>query len=128
MLRRKAHARNGRGSPRVPKRNDPRRHPKEPKKMLQGLQLMETAELNELAKITRLDAKAIESKDDDQLRRHILQWAGKTVGAPGTDPIVIETSCLRWLADHWGVDVNEIEDTDELERALRIRIADDASK
>ncbi len=96
--------------------------------MLQGLQLMERAELNELGKLTRLEAKAREEMTEDQLRRHILKWAGKVVACSNTDPLHIERACLHWLARHWNVDTEGLDDTDELERALRIRIAADAAK
>lgn len=96
--------------------------------MLQGLQRMERAELNELGKLTRLDGKAREAMTEDQLRRHILKWAGKVAGCSGTDPLQIERACLHWLARHWNVEIEGLDDTDELERALRIRIASDAAK
>ena len=41
---------------------------------------------------------------------------------------MIEKECLLWLAGHWGVDTKELDDNDELERALRIRIAEEASQ
>lgn len=96
--------------------------------MLQGLQLMERAELNELAKLARLDARSRENLDDDGVRRHILQWAARAVGCSKNDPAAIEEACLNWLAGHWDVDTRSLEDVDELERALRIRIAEDASE
>ena len=94
--------------------------------MLEGLQLMGAAELGELAKLTRLDEKKRESMNEDELRRHILQWAGKSVGASSSDPAAIEHACLNWVAQHWNIALED--DVDELERALRIRIADDASQ
>ncbi len=94
--------------------------------MLQGLHLMGEAELGELVKLTH--AKGSESLDEDQKRRHILSWAGKVIGCSSHDPMVIEKECLLWLAGHWGVNTEELDDTDELERALRIRIADEASQ
>ncbi|MBN9416844.1 hypothetical protein ABS71_04935 [bacterium SCN 62-11] len=94
--------------------------------MLQGLHLMGEAELGELVKLTH--AKGSENLNEDQKRRHILSWAGKIVGCSSQDPNVIEKECLLWLAGHWGVNTSELDDTDELERALRIRIADEASQ
>lgn len=94
--------------------------------MLSGLQLMGAAELGEIAKLTRLDPKQRESMDEDQLRRHILRWAGKLIGASATDPAAVERACLTWVAQQWNVPLEE--DVDELERALRIRIADDAAQ
>ncbi len=95
--------------------------------MLQGLHLMERAELGEIAKLTRMENKAREAMNEDQLRRHILNWAGKVVGCSSSDPLVIERACLTWSAKHWHVDTEGLDDTDELERALRIRIAEDAA-
>lgn len=96
--------------------------------MLHGLQMMEMAELTELAKLTRLDAKARESMSVEQLRQHVLKWAGKTVGSSSAEPEAVERACLTWLAQHWNVDTTGLDDNDELERALRIKIADDASE
>lgn len=93
--------------------------------MLQGLHLMGEAELGELVKLTH--AKGNDYLNEDQRRRHILSWAGKIVGCSSQDPVVVERECLLWLAGHWGVDTKGLDDTDELERALRIRIADEAS-
>lgn len=87
---------------------------------------MGEAELGELVKLTH--AKSSEGLNEDQKRRHILSWAGKIVGCHSQDPVVIEKECLLWLAGHWGVNTQELDDTDELERALRIRIADEASQ
>lgn len=92
--------------------------------MLQGLRLMNTPELSELVKLTRIDAKTREGLDDEQRRSHILSWAAKAVNSPSQDPVAIEAACLRWVAEHWGV--NSEDDIDELERALRMRIAQDA--
>lgn len=94
--------------------------------MLQGLHLMGDAELGELVKLTH--QKGSENLDEDQKRRHILAWAGKVVGCSSNDPVLIEKECLLWLAGHWGVDTQELDDNDELERALRIRIAEEASQ
>ncbi|MBS2034280.1 tellurite resistance TerB family protein [bacterium] len=93
--------------------------------MLQGLHLMGEAELSELVKLTH--AKLSDNLEEDQKRRHILTWAGKVVGCSSHDPVEIERECLLWLAGHWAVETKGLEDTDELERALRIRIADEAS-
>ena len=94
--------------------------------MLQGLHLMGEAELGELVKLTH--AKGSENLDGDQKRRHILGLAGKVVGCSSSDPVEIEKECLLWLAGHWGVDTKQLDDNDELERALRIRIAEEASQ
>lgn len=94
--------------------------------MLQGLELMGQAELGELVKLTH--ARSREGLDEDQMRRQIIQWAGKVVGCSSSDPAVIEHAALQWVAQHWGIDAAALEDNDELERALRIRIADDAAQ
>ncbi|MFN8609936.1 MAG: hypothetical protein U0931_20515 [Vulcanimicrobiota bacterium] len=94
--------------------------------MLQGLHLMGEAELSELVKLTH--AKVPDNLEEDQKRRHILTWAGKVVGCSSHDPVDIERECLLWLAGHWGVNTKDLEDTDELERALRIRIAEEAAE
>ena len=94
--------------------------------MLEGLQLMQGAELRELIKLTH--AKGREGLDDEQMRRHIIQWAGKVVGCSSTDPAAVEWASLQWLAQHWMVDSSGYDHNAELERALRIRIADDASQ
>ncbi len=94
--------------------------------MLQGLELMGQAELGELLKLTH--AKVKEGIDESQMRLQIIQWAGKLVGCSSNDPAAIEMACLQWVAQHWGIDTSNLEDNDELERALRIRIAQDAAE
>lgn len=94
--------------------------------MLEGLQLMRQAELSELLKLTH--AKSRDGLDEEQMRAQIIQWAGKTVGCSSHDPAAIEWASLQWLAQHWGIDSSGHDNNDELERALRIRIADDAAQ
>jgi len=94
--------------------------------MLEGLQLMGQAELGELFKLTR--AKAKDQMDETTLRQHILSWAANVVGCASKDPAAIEWASLQWVAGHWGIDTDQFDNNDELERALRIRIADDASQ
>lgn len=94
--------------------------------MLEGLELMGQAELGELVKLTH--AKPRDGMDEDQMRRQIVQWAGKLVGCSSSDPAAIEHAALQWVAHHWGIDTSSLDTNDELERALRIRIADDAAQ
>jgi tellurite resistance protein len=94
--------------------------------MLEGLQLMRQAELGELLKLTH--AKQKDGVDEQGMRSQILSWAGKVVECSSQDPAAIEWASLQWLARHWGIDPSGFDDNDELERALRIRIADDASQ
>lgn len=90
--------------------------------MLQGLQLMGQAEITELAGLAKLDTRL----DLESLRVKVLEWAARMVGCSSREPLAIERAALMWVAEHWQVDTQGLDDNDELERAVRIRIASDA--
>lgn len=92
--------------------------------MLDGLKLMGKAELSEILKQT---GELPNSGTTDQMGQ-ILQWLGRTAHISSSDPKEIERGTLFAVAKNWGLELSPSLNNDEVERSLRLKIAEDSSQ
>ena len=87
--------------------------------MLHGLSLMNGEELNA---ITDLLGMKKPLPTEEAAREAITVWLARTVKCKA-DPSQLERTVLEWTAASLGVEVGSGLSTDDLERAIRLRIA-----
>lgn len=92
--------------------------------MFDGLALMNG---EELAEITRLIGQPKPSASREILHEIILRWLARAVKKEGQPPAEIERAVLEWTAEAFKIPVEGPLATDDLERAIRRRIAQDAA-
>lgn len=92
--------------------------------MYSGLSLMNE---KELAEITRLIGVEVPPTSPDILFDIVSGWIARTVKKEGRAQEEVERSVLDWTSRSWKIIVPEGTDTNDLERALRLKIAQDAA-
>lgn len=93
--------------------------------MYVGLTLMNE---KELAEITRLIGVDHPPSSREVLFDIVSGWIARTVKKEGRAQEEVERCVLEWTAKSWKILVPEGTDTNDLERALRLKIAKDASE
>lgn len=93
--------------------------------MYVGLSLMNE---KELAEITRLIGVDNPPSSKEVLYDIVSGWIARTVKKEGRAQEEIERCVLEWTAEHWKILVPDGTDTNDLERALRLKIAKDAAE
>jgi hypothetical protein len=93
--------------------------------MYTGLSLMNA---QELAEITRLIGVAEPPESRDILFDIVSGWLARTVKKEGRAQEEVERCVLEWTAQLWRIPVPEATDTNDLERSLRLKIAQDAGE
>ena len=89
-----------------------------------GLSLMNE---KELAEITRLIGVDQPPSSRDVLLDIVSGWIARAVKKEGRAREEVERCVLEWTADSWKIIIPERTDTNDLERALRLKIAQDAA-
>ncbi len=97
-----------------------------PCSMIEGLQQMDTAELQTLGRLAGLDQKALDG-EHDQLVGRLLAWMGEVVGCRGRQPEEIERSVITWFAERFDIET-EGASVDRLEGQIRRVIAEESSE
>ncbi len=92
--------------------------------MLDGLKLMGKAELSEILKQT---GESAGTSSSEQVAA-VLRWLGSKAGIQSTDPTEVERGTLFAVAKNWGLELDPSLATDQLERTLRLKIAEDSSQ
>lgn len=93
--------------------------------MYTGLSLMNK---EELAEITRLIGVDVPPSSREVLQDIVSGWIARAIKKEGRAQEEIERCVLEWTAESWGIIVPEGTDSNDLERALRLKIANDASE
>ena len=92
-------------------------------RMYTGLSLMNA---QELAEITRLIGVEVPPESPDVLFDIVSGWLARSVKREGRAQEEVERCVLEWTAHLWKIIVPDGTDTNDLERALRLKIANDA--
>ena len=93
--------------------------------MYTGLSLMNA---QELAEITRLIGVGEPPESRDILFDIVSGWLARTVKKEGRAQEEVERCVLEWTAQLWRIPVPEATDTNDLERSLRLKIAQGAAE
>jgi hypothetical protein len=89
-----------------------------------GLSLMNE---EELAEITRLIGVEQPPSSRDVLLDIVSGWIARAVKCEGKAQTEVERRVLEWTASSWKIIIPEGTDTNDLERSLRLKIAQDAA-
>lgn len=93
--------------------------------MFHGLSLMNG---EELAAVTHLLGIKSALPTEEASREAITTWLARTVKSKGKSPDELERAVLEWTATIMGVNFEPSLTTDDLERAIRLKIAGDAAE
>ena len=83
---------------------------------------------DELSEITRLIGIEEAPESQELLLDIVSGWLAREVKQEGRSQDEVERSVLEWVAKSWNLIVAEESDTNDLERALRLKMAQDASE
>ncbi len=92
--------------------------------MLQGLYSLSDRELS--AFMTETGKKSSGPRRDTMLR-DLISWMAEVVRCSADDPAQLEQTVLRWLAKRIDLDLPEATPSDEVEAAVRRKIAEESS-
>lgn len=90
---------------------------------------MDWTELITVASLADLREKDITAcENQGELIERILKWMGSVVGTKAQEPYQIEREVVAWMAHYWGLEVSKDEDTGQIERRIRVAIAEESGK
>lgn len=92
--------------------------------MFDGLSLMNVAELTEINRLIGVESPPTSR---DILHDVVSGWMAQAVKKEGASRSVVERAVLEWTAQAFKVTFSDAIDTNDLERLIRRRIADEAS-
>lgn len=97
--------------------------------MIQGLLYMESDDLVEVSRLAGIEDQKIQAAETrEELVSQILNWMADLVGCRKGDDEVIERQVIEWVARKWDIKVRSVDTTAELEKQLRVTIAEESSK
>lgn len=97
--------------------------------MIDGLLYMDSQDLAEVSSWAGLDPKTVEGCETrEELLQHILAWMAEVVGSKSEDQLAIERDVVEWTARAWKIDAGSSDSTSDIEKRLRVAIADESSK
>lgn len=93
--------------------------------MLHGLSLMNSEELNAVTSLIGIPAPL---PTEEAAREAVITWVARIVKGKGKSPQELERTVLAWTASCLGVSFDASIGTDDLERAIRLKLASDAAE
>lgn len=94
--------------------------------MIEGLKNMDEVEFRTVAELAELDEKHLGSRDDAIGK--VLLWMGDVAGCRSKNHDDIEQAVVEWMARRWSIATEPSDTTGEVEKKLRVKIAEEAGR
>ncbi len=97
--------------------------------MIQGLMYMDSDDLVEVSRLAGLDDEKIKAAETrEELVKAILNWMADVIGCSKGDDEAIERQVIEWMARKWEIKLKSSDTTPELEKQIRVCIAEESSR